>query len=98
MKLIISPKIREKLADNDHLVSEDEIRECFGNLKHRPILDTREQHRTDPLTRWFVSETDGGRMLKIMYVPVPGVGIVIKSAYNATELIQSLYKKHARPL
>ncbi|TLS17119.1 MAG: hypothetical protein FDZ72_15810 [Betaproteobacteria bacterium] len=97
MKLIITPKIREKLANKEPPVSEEEIRQCFGNQTHRAVLDTREQHKTDPLTRWFVSETDHGRKLKIMYVPDPA-GIFIKSAYNATEEVQRIYKERALPL
>lgn len=95
-KIILSAIIREKLANKEPPVTEIEIRQCFSNLTHRPLVDTREQHKSTPLTRWFVAETDYGRKLKIMYVPTDE-GLYIKSAYNATEDIQRIYAKHAKP-
>ncbi|HJW25142.1 MAG TPA: hypothetical protein VJ576_09610 [Rhodocyclaceae bacterium] len=97
MKLIISQTMRDKLANKEPPVSEGDIRQCFGNLTHQPLIDTREEHRTNPPTRWFVAETDYGRKIKIMYVPEP-TGIFIKSAYDATENIQRIYNKYAKPL
>jgi hypothetical protein len=56
------------------------------------VEDTREEHRTDPPTKWFVSETDYGRKLKVIFVE-RGEGIYIKSAYDATVKIQDMYRK-----
>lgn len=97
MPLFISERVREKLAHKSPQVTEKEILECFANQTHHPMIDTREEHRTNPFTRWFVSETDYGRKLKIMYVP-RNDGIHIKSAYDATDEIISMYLAQAKPL
>lgn len=97
MPLIISTSVREKLAKKAPPVTEREIVQCFANQTHHPLIDLREEHLTNPYTRWFVSETDYGRKLKIMYIPRTD-GIHIKSAYDATEEIISIYKENAKPL
>ena len=96
MKIQLSPSIRNKLAGK-HLVSEDEVVQCFANQTHEPLVDSREEHLTDPRTRWFVAETDYGRKLKIMYVPRGG-WLYIKSAYDASPEIVRIYNRYARPL
>lgn len=97
MKLFLSASIREKLSGKTPPVKESEIKQCFANMTREPITDNREDHRTDPLTRWFVAETDYGRTLKVMYVPRED-GIHIKSAYDATANIIRIYTKHAKLL
>lgn len=97
MKLVISQSIRAKLARKTPPVSEDEILQCFANQTHSPLIDSREEHATNPFTRWIVSETDYGRKLKIMYVPRQD-GIHIKSAYDATMQIEGIYMRNAKPL
>jgi predicted GTPase len=97
MPLLISAKVRDKLRTASHAVSEDEIIECFANRDGRSCLDTREEHRTDPATQWFVAQTDRGRRLKICYVFDERTAIVeIKTAYAATSEIQRIYDKYAR--
>lgn len=96
-KLHISPAIREKLAGKQPPVTENEIIQCFANQTHEPLIDLREEHRTNPFTRWFVAQTDYGRWLKIMYIPRSD-GIHIKSAYDATQEIIGIYAKHAKSL
>lgn len=87
MALIISPTIRAKLAAKKPPVSEAEIIECFSNRSHSYLIDTRAKNLTNPLTRWFIAETNFGRKLKIAFMPTVE-GIVIKSAYdpNQTEI------------
>lgn len=97
MPLIISTSVKEKLAQKVPPVTDAEIVQCFANQTHHPLIDTRPEHRTNPFTRWFVSETDYGRKLKVMYVPRAD-GIHIKSAYDATLEIICIYKDHAKPL
>ena len=97
MKLILSQAIREKLANKQPPVTEAELVQAFANRTHEPLIDTREEHATNPFTRWFVAETDYGRKLKIMYVPKAD-GIHIKSAYSASDKIIRIYTKHAKPL
>lgn len=81
MKLIISSSVRDKLAKKSPPVQEHEIIQCFANRTHKDLIDTREAHLTNPMTRWFISQTDYGRSLKISYIPTKD-GIVIKSAYD----------------
>jgi hypothetical protein len=84
--LIISVKIREKLASK-HNVSPDEVAQCFANRVGKFLLDTREKHASNPSTHWFIAETDYGRKLKVVFVPSQG-DIYIRSAFspNAEEL------------
>jgi hypothetical protein len=88
MKLIISTKVRQKFTDKHGCVTESEIRQCFANLDKAPMIDGRAEHRTNPVTRWFISETNHGRLLKICYMPYPNGDYVIKTAFepNATEI------------
>lgn len=97
MPLIISTSVREKLTKKVPPVTDAEIVQCFANQTHHPLIDTRAEHLTNPFTRWFVSETDYGRKLKIMYIPRAD-GIHIKSAYDATDEIICIYKDNAKPL
>ena len=97
MPLIISARVKMKLAGKIPPVTEGEIIQCFANRTHNPLIDEREEHTTNPLTRWFVAETDYGRMLKIMYIPKTP-GICIKSAYDATPQIVQIYKSYAQPI
>ncbi|MBY0241041.1 MAG: ADP-ribosyl-(dinitrogen reductase) hydrolase, partial [Burkholderiaceae bacterium] len=72
-----------------------EIQQCFVNRDGGLCEDTRAEHLTDPVTRWFVAQTNRGRELKIMYMPVPA-GIELKSAYEATAEIIRIYNKYAK--
>lgn len=87
--LVISAKIRAKL-DSRHQVQEQELHECFLNHEGLYLIDTREEHVTDPPTLWFVGETHRGRKLKIMFVERDG-NIYLKSAYDATDEIFRIY-------
>lgn len=94
MKLIISTAVREKLANKTPPVSEYEIVQCFANRAGKDLIDTRAEHLTNPLTRWFIAETDFGRELKVAYMPTTQ-GIVIKSAYDPNATEKRIYKKIA---
>ncbi len=91
MAVIISEKIREKLALK-HNVTPDEVEQCFANRNGKYLKDTREDHATDPPTLWFIAETDYGRKLKVAFVPKNG-NDYLRSAFepNSTEL--SIYAK-----
>jgi hypothetical protein len=97
MGLIISSSVRAKLASKTPPVAESEIIQCFANRTRQYLIDTRADNMTNPLTRWFIAETDFGRKLKIAFMPTTS-GIVIKTAYdpNADEL--RIYNKIALPL
>jgi hypothetical protein len=97
MSIILSQKIRDKLADKNHRVTERDICECFANKTRGFIEDDREEHRTDPATMWFVSENNYGRRIKVMFV-IRDSDIYIKSAYPATEAVARMYAKKSEEL
>lgn len=86
----ISSAVRAKLLASDHNVIMDEVVECFMNRNGPSFKDSRAEHDTDPMTQWFVAETDKGRVLKILYVEHPEF-FAIKSAYEANEKWRKLY-------
>ena len=96
MALIISQKIRQKLEDENHQAPEQDIAQCFANKVRTFVIDDREEHRTEPPTKWFVSETDYGRKLKVMFV-MRGADIFIKSAYGATDEVERIYISKSKP-
>jgi hypothetical protein len=100
MPLTISLAVRAKLADPTHNVTEEEIVQCFANRSAGVCIDARPHHTNrDPSlpTLWFVSETDYGRRLKIVYVhDLSTKNIEIKSAYLANDEVARIYAKYAR--
>jgi hypothetical protein len=95
MAIVISPKIREKLADK-HCVTPEEVKQCFCNRTGEFLIDPREEHASDPPTLWFISETNYGRQLKIACIFDNG-NVYIRSAFepNAKEL--RIYAKDGFP-
>lgn len=91
--LVITHKVKTKLNQR-HNVKESEIIEAFANREKGFLTDSREEHRSDPPTEWFVAETDFGRKLKVCFVNAEG-NIHIKTAYTATEQICDIYNRHA---
>lgn len=89
--LIISDRIRNKLLLKHNINEpESEICEAFQNREGLYLIDTREKHRTDPPTKWFISETDKGRLLKVVFVQkinkeTQKTEIHIKTAYEPNE-------------
>ncbi|MBV2184332.1 MAG: hypothetical protein KUL88_07325 [Rhizobium sp.] len=94
MAIIISPKIAEKLQKK-HSVSHDEVTQCFANRDGRLLVDTREDHASDPPTLWFVAETDYGRLLKIAFVQRDG-DIYLRTAYQANAEEIRIYEKYGK--
>ncbi len=92
MNVRISPNILQKI--NDRKISRLEVEQCFQNVEFGYLEDTRAEHLTDPITRWFVAETDKGRTLKIMFVPEKD-GVSLKSAYEAKPDVIRIYQKYA---
>ena len=92
MAIIISQKIHEKLATK-HNVTTEEVSQCFANRSGKFLIDTREEHASDPPTKWFISETDFGRKLKIVFVPKDG-NIYLRSAFIPNESEFSIYKNY----
>ena len=87
MEVYITEAISLKLKEK-HNVTEAEVLQCFRNRLGPDMLDLRAEHRTDPPTRWFISSTNRGRRLKIVYVRHSADEAVVKTAYepNITEI------------
>lgn len=95
MALKISTKVKAKLQQK-HNVKEDEIYECFATCEKSFLIDTREDHQTDPPTHWFISETDYGRDLKVVFILNEDGDIEIKTAYEPNETEIYIYSKFAK--
>lgn len=95
MPLIISKRVREKLANKQPPVTEAEIVQCFANREGRFLLDTREEHKTNPPTKWFIAETNYGRLLKVVFVRNIDGSIEIKSAFDPNDTEKRIYRNHA---
>ncbi|MBC8951959.1 hypothetical protein [Xenorhabdus sp. PB62.4] len=94
MKLLISSKVRQKLSNKTPPVNEEDILQCFSNRVGRFLEDTREDNRSDPPTKWFISETDYGMKLKIVFVFYPDKGIAIRTAYAPDYEELRIYNKY----
>jgi hypothetical protein len=92
--LIISPKIAEKLSKKDPPVTRREVEQCFENICGGLLVDTREQHKTNPPTLWFIARTNANRELKIAYVLEAGL-VYLKSAFDPNDEERRIYLKHA---
>ena len=91
--IVISPDILRKLQIK-HDVSRREIEQCFENREGKYLEDIREEHLTDPATLWFLSSTNCGRLLKIVFV-LSDDNVYIKSAYEPGVAAIELYEKRA---
>lgn len=93
MGLKCSPQIRQKLAQR-HGVSLNEIQECIANRTAGLLEDTREDHKSDPPTQWFIAETDSGRELKVVFILKEG-DVIIKTAYVPNDDEKRIYSRYA---
>lgn len=50
-----STQILQKL-DEKHGVTIEEVYEAFDNSDGRTLIDTREKHKSNPPTEWFISQ------------------------------------------
>jgi len=93
MAINASAKVAEKLAKK-HNVKIEEVVQCFANKEDRAnyLRDTRWQHETEPPTQWFISETDYGRKLKVVFIRKGG-DLEIKSAFEPNEEEVRIYMK-----
>ena len=91
--LIISAAIEQKLAGK-HGVSRREVEQCFENCEGEHLEDTREEHLTDPPTRWFIALTNRGRLLKIVFMLKDGK-VWLKTAYEPNDTEIRIYNRLA---
>jgi hypothetical protein len=92
VELIISAGVQTKLANKNPPVSRKQIIECFGNVEGKFILDTREEHQSDPATVWFIAETNDGRKLKIAFIQ-RGTTVTIRTAYDPNPVELEIYAR-----
>lgn len=92
--LTIAPSILDKLR-NKHGVQRSEVEECFANIEYGVLEDTREEHKTDPLTQWFIAETNKGRRLYVAFVFEAGE-VRLKTAFEPTADRERVYRKFTR--
>ena len=90
--LKISPDIQRKLSFK-HSVTRLEVEQCFVNRSGRLLMDTREKHKTDSPTLWFLALTNQSRILKIVYIQI-GSTIHLKSAFSPNETEVEIYSRH----
>jgi hypothetical protein len=93
MPIIISDDIRDKLSGK-HGITRKDITQCFDNIEGGLLEDTREDHKSNPPTMWFISSTNNGKLIKIAYIQYDD-DIVIKTAYEPNETEIYIYKKYA---
>lgn len=90
----ISPQVIEKLKEK-HNVTREEVFECFCNRDGGFLEDTREEHKTNPKTQWFIAETNFGKKLKIVFIQFPDNSVRIKSAYPPNQVELYIYTQKA---
>jgi uncharacterized DUF497 family protein len=97
MRFIVSERILKKLTD-EHKVSLDEVKECFENREWKFVKDSREQHKSNPPTQWFISETHTGRRLKVVFIRMLDGSVEIKTTYEPSHTEENVYeRKRTKP-
>jgi hypothetical protein len=92
---VVSPEVREKLKVK-HGVTEVQIMQCFANREGRYLIDDREEHKSDPATRWFIAQTDYGIILKVCFIFDPVSKIIdIKTAFRPSTEAIDFYNRNA---
>jgi hypothetical protein len=89
--LVISDATQKKLTDK-HNVTRREVEQCFDNKCGANLIDEREGNKTDPETLWFISETNKGRPLKVVYIYRDGK-LFLKTAYEPNEIEIDIYDR-----
>lgn len=92
--LHISQATLDKLADK-HQVSRREVEQCFANKCGLFLEDSREDHRSDPATMWFIAPTNEDRQLKIVFIFKDGL-VHLRTAYEPNPVELAIYDRHGR--
>jgi len=93
LKLVISPKVAAKIAAKTPPVTQEEIIQCFANRTTLYLIDDREEHQSDPPTRWFIAQTDFGRVLKIVFI-LRASEVHIRSAFDPSKEAIAFYESY----
>lgn len=91
----ISKGTLDKLKEK-HRLTRKEVLEAFVNRSGHLLTDTREDHRTNPPTMWFVAYTNHRRLVKVCFVHRNGE-IHVKTAYDANDDEILIYRIHGKP-
>ncbi|KGI78452.1 hypothetical protein LF63_0108480 [Oleiagrimonas soli] len=91
----ISKATLDKLKSK-HDLTEKDVFEAIANRSGHLLRDTREKHRTDPPTMWFVAYTNHRRLIKVCVMQRDD-GIHVKTAYDANETEIIIYRVHGKP-
>ena len=89
LKFFMAPNIERKLAEK-HNVRRAEVEQCFLNRELPVLIDTMEDHQTDPPSLFFISHTNAGRRLKVVYIQ-KGPKVFIKTCYEPNEEMVAIY-------
>jgi len=96
MRIIIYPAILEKLK-NKHDVSAGEIEEAFLNRHGSLAKEVRPRNQGTEDRFWFVSATDQGRELKVVFfIDAEENQPVVITAYEPNDDEVNLYEKIQR--
>ena len=93
MPIVIHASILAKLQNKIPPISRREVEQCFENKSGRLLKDTREKHKTDPPTLWFIAKTNKNRPLKIVFIQA-GMDVIVKTAYDPNPEELYIYGKH----
>lgn len=93
MAVYISSKVKKKIKDK-HGLTLDEVFEAISGRLAGFLEDTREKHKSDPPTYWFIGSTDFGKLVKIAFIFKDGT-MIIRTAYEANQRELAIYKKYA---
>jgi uncharacterized DUF497 family protein len=95
--LHVSPDVRRKLKEK-HGVCLEQVQACFENRERAYLFDTREEHQTEPQTRWFIAEYESGKSLKVCFMYFADEKrIDVKTAYPPNDEEIELYTSKAPP-
>jgi hypothetical protein len=94
MPIVIHPPILTKLQNKNPPVTRREVEQCFENKAGRLLKDTREKHKTNPPTLWFIAKTNKNRLLKVVYMQL-GADVIVKTAYDPNVEEIYIYNKLA---
>lgn len=92
--LSISAATESKLMTK-HGVTPREVEQCFENIDGPLLIDSREDHKSDPPTLWFISRTNKNRLLKIAYIQ-KGETVHLRTCYEPNEAEIQIYLKFVR--
>lgn len=94
MPIKASAGVKKKLLEK-HQVEFSDVVECFSTREGTFLTDDRADHKTDPVSQWFISDTFMGRLLKVVFVYKDG-DFFIKTAYEPNAEARRIYAKYGK--